>query len=181
MGFMEQAAAKLARKFGTVSTGKHEGCQIALGNDPNKKVEASFVFTQIIFLQDTEEKGRYDLIHDLKAVNILGVEEYGLQISILFADGEVCQFLLETAALKNEKENPFVSMIKVWFGLKKNNLTPEQARQENVKNIKIFVRNIMELMDASSVDLWEEYLKVNDVLEDLDKKLIANKRKALEK
>ena len=177
MGIMEQAAAKLARKFGTVSAGKHEGCQVALGNDPSKKVEATYTFSQIIFLQNTEEKGRYELIGDVKRVAIVGVEEYGLQIKILFADGEECQFLLETAAKKNKEENALVSMIKVWFGLKKTNLTPEQERKENVKNIKIFAQSTMTLMDPSSLEILEEFYKINGVMEDLDKKLLENCRK----
>ena len=181
MGFMEQAAAKMARKFGTVTEGKHEGCQVAMGNDPSKKVEATWSFSQIIFLQDTEEKGRYNLIGDIKLIAIVGVEEYGLQIKILFADGEECQFLLETAAKKNEKENPFVSMIKVWFGQKKTNLTPEQARLENVKNIKIFMRSAMPLLSDISLKALEQYYKTLEVMEDLDQKLINNCRKKTEK
>ena len=181
MGFMEQAAAKLARKFGTVSAGKHEGCQIALGNDPSKKVEATYSFSQIIFLQGTEEKGRYNLEGDVKLIHIAGVEELGLQIRMLFADDEECSFLLETAAKKDKEEKGFVSMIKVWLGQKKTNLTPEQQRKENVKNIKIFAQSTMLLMDAKSLDTLEKYYEDNDVMEELDKKLLAISRKKFEK
>lgn len=181
MGFMEQAAAKLARKFGTVSAGKHEGCQIALGNDPSKKVEATYSFSQIIFLQDTEEKGRYNLDSDVKGMAILGVEEDGLQIKMLFADNEECDFLLETAAKKEKEEKFWVSMIKTLLGQKKTDLTPEQKRMENVKNLKIFMQSTMHLLVESSLDLLEEFYKQNDVMEDLDKKLFAICRKKYQK
>ena len=88
-----------------------------------------------------------------------------------------CQFLLETAAKKNKEENALVSMIKVWFGLKKTNLTPEQERKENVKNIKIFAESTMILMDPSSLEILEEFYKINGVMEDLDKKLLEKYRK----
>ncbi len=181
MGFMEQAAAKLARKYGTVSEGKHEGCQVAMGNDPSKKVEATYTFSQIIFLQDTEEMGRYNLVGDVKMIKLVDLEETGFQVKIFFADGEECKFLLETAAKQNEKENMFVSMIKAWFGMKKTNLTPEQERQENVKNIKIFMRSTMPLLDATSLTALEMFYKNYDVMEDVDAKLIALNKKRFEK
>jgi hypothetical protein len=181
MGFMEQAAAKLARKFGTVSEGKHEGCQVVLGNDPSKKVEATYSFSQIIFLQGTEEKGRYNLIGDMKAIHIEGVEEFGLKLHLVFADGEESRFLLETTEKKEKEQKTFMTMLKTLLGQKKTNLTPEQKRMENVKNIKIFAQSTMELMDAGSLDVLEKYYKTNDVMEDLDKKLFEICRKKFNK
>ena len=182
MGFMEQAAAKLARKYGTVSDGKHQGCQVALGNDPSKKVEATYSFSQIIFLQGTEEKGRYELIgDDIKAMAITGVENDGLQIKLLFADGEDCDFLLETGAKKDKDMSKITYLIKVWLGQKKVNLPPDQQRKENLKDIKIFMQSAMLLLVEPSLDLLEEFYKTNDVMEDLDKKLFEITRKKFKK
>lgn len=177
MGFMEQAAAKLARKFGTVSAGKHEGCQIAMGNDPSKKVEATYSFSQIIFLQGTEEKGRYNLAGDLIGMAITGVEADGLQIKILFTDGEECDFLLETNQKKVKDMNKLVYLLKVWMGQAKTNMTAAEA----IKDIKIFMQSTMHLLVESSLKDLEEYYKANDALEDLDNKLLAICRKKYQK
>lgn len=177
MGFQEQAAAKLARKFGTVSAGKHEGCQIALGNDPSKKVEATYSFSQIIFLKDTEEKGRYNLDSDLKGMAITSVDPDGLQVKILFADNEECDFLLETNQKKIKDMNKLVYMLKVWMGQAKTNMTAAEA----IKDIKIFMQSTMHLLVESSLKDLEEYYKANDALEDLDRKLLTICRKRYQK
>ena len=166
MGMMEQAAAKLARKFGTVSEGKHKGCQIALGNDSSKKVEASVSFTQIIFLDGTEEKGRYEITKDFSTMAIFGIEETGLKMKLAFRDGEDCEFILETA-----KEDSFVtSLIKTFIGPKR---TPEEKHMEKYRNIKIFMRSMMALLMPKSVADLEQYYKDNNIMEDIDAKLIA--------
>ena len=179
MGFMEQAAAKLARKFGTVSAGKHQGCQIALGNDPSKKVEATYSFSQIIFVDGTEEKGRYNIAGDLATMGIFGYDKNGLQIKLAFADGEQCEFLLETAAAK--KESVGVGLLKTFLGQKKSNPTAEEQKQENFKNIKIFMNSMMSLLGPAFLDKLEAYYKENDIYEELDAKLIGICRKAWEK
>lgn len=181
MGFMEQAAAKLARKFGTVTTGKHEGCQVALGNDPSKKVEATHSFEQIIFLQGTEEKGRYNLVGDLKIMAITDVSDDGLTVAMLFSDDESAEFLLETGSKKDREMGFFTRLIKVWLGQKKTDLSPAEARKENVKDIKIFMNSAMILLDKDSLDILEKLYKTNDVMEDLDEKLIAIARKKFAK
>ena len=50
MGFMEQVAATLSTKYGVVTSGKFEGCQIALGNPPEQKVATANSFSFITIL-----------------------------------------------------------------------------------------------------------------------------------
>ena len=179
MGFMEQAAAKLARKFGTVSEGKHKGCQIALGNDPSKKVEMTAGFEQIIFVDGTEEKGRYNITGDLVTMGIFGHTEDGLDIKLAFKDGEQCQFVLLTE--KGKHEGFVATLLKTFLGQKKSNATEEEKKQENFKNIKIFMQNMMQLLSPTFLDELEAYYKENDIMEDLDKSLFKICRKAHQK
>lgn len=93
---MQKIAAKLATKYGEVTKGKHKGCQVALGNDPNpnKKVEGSDNYTQIIFVEEDAEKGRYD-IEDLKEVAHVGATEDAIQVKIVFENDDECVFDLK--------------------------------------------------------------------------------------
>lgn len=94
MGKMEQMAAKLATKYGTVSTGKHTGCEVALGNDPSKKVEPSQGFKQIIFVNDEGEQGRYDIIRDFASFKVVSKGETGYKLQLNYVSGEVSTFEL---------------------------------------------------------------------------------------
>lgn len=93
---MQKIAAKLATKYGEVTSGKYKGCQVALGNDPdpNKKVEGSDNFTQIIFVENDTEKGRYD-IESLKEVAHIEEIEGAIQVKIVFEDDDECVFDLK--------------------------------------------------------------------------------------
>ncbi len=94
MGKMEQMAAKLATKYGTVSTGKHTGCEVALGNDPSQKVATSNDFKQIIFVNDEGEQGRYDIIRDFASFEVVSKGETGYKLQLNYVSGEVSTFEL---------------------------------------------------------------------------------------
>lgn len=126
MGKFEEIAAQLATKYGTVKAGKHEGCEVALGNPPSdKKVEAVKEFTQIIFVAGKEEKGRYD-IESLKSVSVLGKQEDGVDIRITFGNGETSDMLLT-----RRKDDSFVgTAIKMLLGKKPTSGMKEEERGE---------------------------------------------------
>ncbi len=126
MGKLEEIAAQLATKYGTVKSGKHEGCEVALGNPPSdKKVEAVKEFTQIIFVAGKEEKGRYD-IESIKGISVLGKQEDGVDIRITFDNGETSDMLL-----KRRKDDSFVAtFIKLILGQKPTSGMKEEERGE---------------------------------------------------
>lgn len=176
MGFMEQAAAKLSTKYGTVAEGKHKGCQIALGNDPSQKVELTDGFSQIIFVDGTEEKGRYNIAGGFQKIEILSSDEKGLQMKLNFADGEMCSFLLETAAAK--KESVVVSIMKIFTN--QYNLPPEQKKKENFRHLKVFMRNTMPLLTLQSLVDLMKYYNANKIMEKADLEVFEQCKKAFE-
>ena len=103
MGLMEQAAAKLAAKYGTVQEGKYKGFEIAFGNDPSKPVEAGKKFEQIIFLESTDEKGRHNMKEDIKLFVITAESAEGVTVIIKWNDDEE-----SVALLPVKKEDSFV-------------------------------------------------------------------------
>jgi len=114
MGLMEQAAAKLAAKYGTVQEGKYKGFEIAFGNEPNKPVEVGKKFEQIIFLEDTEEKGRHTMKEDIAQFAMTAESAEGVTVIIKWKDGEE-----STALLPVKKEDSFFAgLVKSFFGKK---------------------------------------------------------------
>ena len=165
MGFMEKLGATLATKYGVVTSGKHGGCQIALGNAPDKKVETASTFEQIIFLMDKEERGRYDIAHDLKCLHVDGTDEYGINMQILFQNDDYSEFTLRFTP----EENKAVKMLKAFGGGKASgSQTPEQK----FHNIIVFFRNTMVRMLPSDIDFFEKYFSDNGVLDELTQRLI---------
>ena len=172
MGFMEQAAASLATKYGTVSEGKYEGCKIAMGNPPDKKVEAAYSFSQIIFVDGKEEAGRHDI--STLRISVLGKNEDGIQLVIFFSETERSIFTLE---LKKKGDESFIaSLLKAFIGPKR---TPEQEHEAIYHNMVIFFRQTFAVMIGDAVDVFEAYFKENDVLDDLTAKLIAMYREKI--
>lgn len=166
MSFMEQAAAKLATKYGVVEEGKYEGCQIAMGNPPEEKVTTAYSFSQIIFVDDKEEKGRYNII-DLR-MGVIGQTPDGMKMVIFFNDDEKCIFTL--ALKKKEKESFLASLLKAFIGPKR---TPEQEHEAIYHNMIIFFRQTFAVMLGDSVNTFEAYFKENGVLDDLTASLIG--------
>lgn len=167
MGFMEKAAATLATKYGVVTQGQYQGCQIALGNPPDKKVATSTSFTQIIFVDGNEEKGRYDIVK--LRMSVKGHNDKGVQMAVLFSDGKTCQFDL----LLKQEDKFWVKILKTFLG-QKGGFNDNAEQQQNLKfhNMVVFFNNTGLCMDAAAIDFFEGYFMDNDVLDDLSKKLI---------
>jgi len=167
MGFMQKVGATLATKYGVVTGGKHEGCQVAMGNPPEKKVETAHSFSQIIFVEGNEEKGRYNITKLRMVVN--GQNEQAVQMRILFNESEFCDFDL----LLHKEDNVGVKLLKSFFGQKGGaNATPQQQQELKFHNMLVFFRNTFACMRNQDVDFFEGYFMDNDVLDDLTKNLI---------
>ena len=167
MGFMEQVAATLATKYGVVTSGKFEGCQIAMGNPPEKKVETAYSFSQIIFVEGNEEKGRYEI--DKVMMMVHGNNEKGVQMSLRLEDGTICEFDL----LLRQEDKFWVKLLKTFMG-QKGGLNDKEQDQKKLKfhNMVVFFDNTFGCMTSKDIDFFEGYFMDNDVLEDLTKKMI---------
>ena len=173
MGLMEKVGATIATKYGTVVEGKHEGTIVALGNDPSKKVAASYEFKQIIFLDGTEEKGRYDIAESFKGIKILEETEKGLKVLALFEDGE--HFTLE---LEWKKEDNFaVGLLKTFLGAKKADATEKEKAESKYRPIKVFMDSFFSKLSPDSAEFLLKFYQKHDILDEINKqylmKLIA--------
>lgn len=173
MGFMEKVGATIATKYGTVIEGKHQGNVVALGNDPSKKVEATYSFSQIIFLDGTDEKGRYDIKEDFKAVKVLEETEKGLKVLALFANDE--HFTLE---LEWKKEDSFaVGLLKTFLGAKKADETEQEKAEKKYRPIKVFMESFFVKLTPDTAGFLLSFYEKNNILDDITKesleKLIA--------
>ena len=168
MGFMEKAAATLATKYGVVTQGQYQGCQMALGNPPDKKVATSTSFTQVIFVDGNEEKGRYDILK--LRMSVVGHNDKGVQMAVRFTDGKTSQFDL----LLKQEDKLLVKILKTFFG-QKGGLNDNAQDQKNLKfhNMVVFFNNTALCMGPADVDFFEGFFMDNDVLDDLTKKLIG--------
>ena len=176
MGFMEQVAATLATKYGVVTSGKFEGCQIAMGNPPEKKVEAAHSFSQIILVEGNEEKGRYDI--DKVRMMMHGNNNKGVQMSFRLEDGTICEFDL----LLRQEDKFWVKLIKTFLGQKGGLSDKEQdAKTLKFHNMVVFFQNTFACMSHKEIDFFEGYFMDNDVLDDLTKKLIKLYREKVKK
>lgn len=176
MGMMEKVAATLATKYGVVTGGKHEGCQIAMGNPPDAKVQTAYSFSQIIFVDGNEEKGRYDI----KTLRLqkLGHNDQGVQMRIFFNEKEACQFDL----LLRQEDKFWVKLLKTFMG-QKGGAQDSAQDQKNLKfhNMVVFFQQTLACMGKSDVDFFEAYFMENDVLDDLTKKMIKIYRDTVNK
>ena len=180
MGFMEQVAATLATKYGVVTSGKYEGCQIAMGNPPEKKVEKAYSFSQIIFVEGNEEKGRYEIYKTRMMVH--GNNENGVQMSCRLDDGTICEFDL----LLKPKDKLWMKLIKTLLGQKggiKGSVDETLQDEKNLRfhNMIVFFQNNFACMTHKEIDFFEGYFMDNDVLDDLTKKLIERYREKVKK
>ncbi len=163
MGFMEKLGATIATKYGSVTEGKHKDCLVALGNPPDQKVTTSNKFTQIIFLENKETMGRYDIGIEAKALRILANDADSCTVAIDFADGESCTIVLTTP----KEDNAAVSLLKKNFGLKSAtkvnaNGTTETDNSVKYHNIKTF---LLTFIDNYAND--DEMMKVHAYLKGL--------------
>ncbi len=167
MGFMEKVAATLATKYGVVTSGKFEGCQIAMGNPPDKKVEAAYSFSQIIFVEGNEEKGRYDI--DKMMMLMHGHDDKGVKMSLRLPEGDICEFDL----LLRQEDKFWVKLLKTFMGQKGGlNDKAQDAKELTFHNMIVFFQNAFGCMSNKEIDFFEAYFAENGVLDDLTKKLI---------
>lgn len=167
MAFMEQVAATLATKYGVVTSGKFEGCQIALGNPPEKKVETAGSFSQIIFVDGNEEKGRFDIAK--VRIVLLGNNSTGVQMGIGLPDHDACEFDL----LLKQEDKIWVKLLKSLLGQKGGaNASAQEQKDLKFHNMIVFFRQTFAVMGNKEIDFFEAYFTENDVLDDLTKKLI---------
>ena len=168
MGFMEKLGATLATKYGVVTSGKHAGCQIAMGNHPDKKVSVAYSFDQLIFVMDKEEQGRYNICEDIKCIHAMEHNDQGVQMQMLLKNDDYCEFTLRFTP----PENGAAKVLKVLGGGKSGPQTPEQK----FHNMIIFFRNTFIVMLPSDMAFFEQYFSENGVLDDLTKSMIDKYR-----
>lgn len=125
MGFMdklnkklEEFGASMATKYGVVVDGQYEKCSIALGNPPKKKVETADSFSQIIFIQEKETKGRLDInegILDLEykeTIQFPATGADGYRCKITFFNGDTCTVDLFPSKIHTFYRNLSITMRK---------------------------------------------------------------------
>ena len=177
MGLMEKVGATIATKYGTVIEGKHKGTIVALGNDPSQKVAASYEFKQIIFLDGTEEKGRYDIAESFKGIKILEETEKGLKVLALFEDGE--HFTLELEWKK--EDNLAVGLLKTFLGAKKADATEQEKAESKYRPIKVFMDSFFSKLSPDSAEFLLKFYQKHGILDEINKqylmKLIATYQK----
>jgi hypothetical protein len=176
MGAMEQAAAKLATKYGVVTSGKYEGCKIAMGNPPDKKVSAAYSFSQIIFVDGSEEKGRYDIVKLRMLMH--GNNDKGVQMSVKLPEGDICEFDL----LLKQEDKFWVKLLKTFLG-QKGGIKDSTQDQMKLKfhNMVVFFNNTFACMTHNEIDFFESYFASNEVLEEVTVKLIQVYRDTVNK
>lgn len=168
MGFMNKVGATIATKYGTVTEGRHEGTVVALGNDPSKKVETSNSFEQIIFLEGTEEKGRYDISSSFTSLDIIGTTPDGIRVKADYVDGDSFTMLLEW----KKEDGMAKGAIKMLLGAKKVDATPEEEAERRCRPIKVFTEMFEAKLTAQLAEYLLELYKENNILdENLEKKL----------
>ena len=104
MGFfdkvLKKAGAFLATRYGVVSAGKFDGCDIALGNPPTENVTTADSFSQMIFFKEQEEVARIDIAEEIKELVFVEMIHFSAtnddcySCVITFADGEISKFVL---------------------------------------------------------------------------------------
>lgn len=171
MGFMQKVGATLATKYGVVTAGKHEGCQIAMGNPPEKKVQTAYSFEQLIFIMDKEEKGRYNILKDVKCFHVLSDNDQGVQMQLLLENDDYLEFTLAFKA----PESTAAKLLKSFSGGKSGPQTAEQK----FHNMIVFFRNTFVKMLRSDIDFFEQYFGNNGVLDDLTQDLINRYREVV--
>lgn len=169
MGFMNKIGAKIATKYGTVTQGRHAACQIALGNPPGKAVETAGVFKQIIFVEGSDEKGRYDIVKDLVGFAVLGHDDRAIQIMLMFTDKQTCEFNLEI----RQKDKAVAGMVKGFLGQKTtSNMSPQEALEQQYRGVKVFLQNTVLKFPPEDLKFFRNYLSDLGILDNLTGRLI---------
>lgn len=168
MGFMQKVVATIATKYGVVTEGKYEGAVIALGNDPNGKVEKATQFKQIIFIEGNEEKARFNIDEDIKILSITGETENGLSVVGLFSDDE--RFALE---VKWKKDVPkAVKIASIMGSVFTNGMYIEQSDEEKYHNIKVFMYTVVGKLSPDSLQFLLDFYKQHNILDEANQEIL---------
>lgn len=169
MGIMENIGATIATKYGTVTEGKHAGTVVALGNDPLTKAGFTHTFSQIIFLDGTVEKGRYNINESFTGVKIIEETAKGYKILGVFKDDE--HFILELELKKDD--TMAVGLIKTFLGTKKDK--PEDKAENKYRPLKVFTLSFIDKLSPDTAEFLIALYEKNGILDELNNKLL-NKR-----
>lgn len=94
--FLKKLGAKLATRYGVVSSGEHEGESFVMGNPPKAKVTTANSFSQIIFIKNDEETARFNIGKDIidveysKTIKFPKTGKDGFRCKITFENGDTC-------------------------------------------------------------------------------------------
>ncbi len=151
----KKIVAKLATKYGTVTSGKYEGCQVALGNDPNKKVSVSYTFEQVVFFKDGEEKGRLNisLTESFNRLTITKEIDNGFHCVLEYADGDISEIDIDCCKAPGGIFG---------FFYKIGSLTNPPSADEKFKNkygrLVTFFSSFALIMDSDTFESFKKYL-----------------------
>ncbi len=122
MGFLDnftkKLGAKLATRYGVVSSGEYEGASFAMGNPPKAKVTTANSFSQIIFIKDDEEAARFDIGKDIidieynETIQFPKTGKDGFRCTLTFEKGDTCDVDLFPSHLRVLYNNLKVIMLK---------------------------------------------------------------------
>lgn len=156
MGFMDNAAGNAVKKFGVVTEGKHQNCIVTMDDGPGKK--GNFVFSQIVFLDEAQEQGRYVVREDLQEVHYAGFADGGsIKAQLKFKTGEecICQLLVE------KTDGLFASLIKAFLGKME---TYEERQIRIHRNMTAFFASTLSLMQREDVHQFSEHFRLKGLL-----------------
>ena len=94
--FLKKLGAKLATRYGVVSSGEYDGCSFAMGNPPKAKVTAAYSFSQMIFIKNDEEAARFDIGKEIIDVEYTETIKFpktgrdGFRCKLTFEKGDTC-------------------------------------------------------------------------------------------
>lgn len=165
MGFLQKVAAKVATKYGTVSEGEYKGCEVALGNPPDKKIERANSFCQIIFVDGTEEKGRIFLSRnfEIRCMRVCSITDEGVEIQIEYKDFKTTRF---TVPVRKEDGTGKMAA-KMLLGMKPViGGDSEYAIAMKYRRIFVFFLNAMEMFDSLSLRSFYELFEEKNILKD---------------
>ena len=116
--FLKKLGAKLATRYGVVSSGNYAGCSFAMGNPPKEKVTTANSFSQIIFIKNDEETARFNIGKDIidieysETIKFPNTGKDGFRCILTFQNGETCDVDLFPSQVRVLYNNLKIIMLK---------------------------------------------------------------------
>ena len=116
--FLKKLGAKLATRYGVVSSGEYAGCSVAMGNPPTAKVTTANSSSQIIFIKNDEEAARLNIGKDVIDVEYTATIQFpktgndGFRCKLTFEKGDTCDVDLFPSQVRAIYRNLSVIMLK---------------------------------------------------------------------